>query len=310
VSKQTNKTLARFFILDTIVGQKNRNFDLQTVFIKEDWGGDGRGRMNLSGRCTAISKEYIPRQYQFFDTNSLPEEDEWRITGMPKEVVSGRRRLLTWHNYCGASTAKVVLPPEFEAPSGIFTADLEIFVLKGAIRVGEWRLGKHGYSFIPAGVKVGPWKVLDNEEVEALWMANASFEYKNAQADHPDAVLSNFIPALDTRLLPWGKTDTAQFLQANKKWLRKDGNGGGVWLLAILPHYNGRYPMIQCYNEESYCLAGYCNIGDYHFAKDHFGYCPSFATAPWHRTDDGCLFFIRVDRDLSQIGTVLSYDIS
>ena len=36
--------------------------------IKEDWGGDGKGRMNLSGRCSVISPEYAPRQYQFFDS--------------------------------------------------------------------------------------------------------------------------------------------------------------------------------------------------------------------------------------------------
>ncbi|HEY9606565.1 MAG TPA: DUF4437 domain-containing protein, partial [Allocoleopsis sp.] len=107
---------------------------LQAAPIKEDWGGDGRGRMNLSGRRTAISKEYIPRQYQFFDTNTVPEEQGWRVKGMPENVVPASRRLLTWHD-CGASTSRVVLPPHFEAPSGIFTADLEIFVLKGAIQI-------------------------------------------------------------------------------------------------------------------------------------------------------------------------------
>lgn len=279
---------------------------LHTPSIKEDWGGDGKGRMNLSGRRTAISQEYLPRQYQYFDTNSLSEEDGWRIIGMPKEVISGRRRLLTW-NDCGASTSRVVLPTQFEAPSGIFTADLEIFVLKGAIQVGEWQLSKHCYSFIPAGVKVGPWKVLGDEEVEILWMENGFLKYRNAENNHPDANLSDFIPALDSKLLAWGKTDTVQFVQANKKWLRKDSNGGGVWLITILPHYDGKYSEIQCYNEEGYCLAGYCDVGDYRFLKDHFLYCPSFSTIPKHRTDDGCLFLIRVDRDLSKVSTVLSY---
>ncbi|PLZ07074.1 DUF4437 domain-containing protein [Fischerella thermalis] len=280
---------------------------LHTPSIKEDWGGDGRGRMNLSGRRTAISKEYLPRQYQFFDTNAVQQECKWRINGIPEEVISGRRRLLTWHDECGASTSRVVLPTQFEAPSGIFTADLEIFVLKGAIQVGEWRLSKHGYSFIPAGVKFGPWKVLGDEEVEILWMENGFLKYRNAENNHPDANLSDFIPALDSKLLAWSKTETVQFVQANKKWLRKDSNGGGVWLLAILPHYESKYPEIQCYNEEGYCLAGYCDVGDYRFLKDHFLYCPSFSTIPKHRTDDGCLFLIRVDRDLSKVSTVLSY---
>ncbi|AFY30520.1 DUF4437 domain-containing protein [Calothrix sp. PCC 7507] len=293
---------------DNSAYEKKTDDFLDVVSIKEDWGGDGRGRMNLSGRQTAISQDYLPRQYQFFDTNAVPEEHGWRVSGMPENVAVGSRRLLTWHEF-GASTSKVSLPPNFEAPSGIFNADLEIFVLRGAIQVGEWQLSKHGYSFIPAGVKVGPWKVLGSEEAEILWMENGSvpLQYKNAQTNHPDARLHDFIPVLDSKLLPWGKTDTTQFIQANKKWLRKDSSGRGTWLLVIFPHYDGRYPMIQSYNEESYALSGYCDVGNYHFAKDHFGYVPSFTTVPRHTTDDGCLFFVRVDRDLSQPGTVLSY---
>jgi Domain of unknown function (DUF4437) len=279
---------------------------LKIPFVKEDWGGDGRGRMNLSGRRTAISKEYVPRQYQFFDTNTIQEEKGWRVSGMPDEVISGSRRLLTWHD-CGASTAKVLLPPQFEAPSGFFSADLEIFILAGAIEIGEWQLNKHGYSFIPAGVKVGDWKVLGDEEVEILWMENGFLKYKNALNHHPDARLDEFIPALDSKLLPWGKTDTVQFEIAKKKYLRKDANGGGVWLLAILPHYDGRQQMIQAYNEEAYGLFGYVDIGNYSFGKEHFGYSPTLSTLPRHMSDDGGLFFVRIDRDLSKLGTVLSY---
>jgi Domain of unknown function (DUF4437) len=291
---------------DNSISKEDTEDFLYTPCIKEDWGGDGRGRMNLSGRRTAITKEYIPRAYQHFDTNTVQEEKGWRVSGMPNEVVSGSRRLLTWHD-CGASTAKVLLPPEFEAPSGFFTADLEIFVLKGVIQIGEWQLSKHGYSFIPAGVKVGTWKVLGGEEVEILWMENGFLKYKNALNNHPDARLNEFIPVLDSKLLPWGKADTVQFEVAKKKYLRKDANGGGVWLLAILPHYDGQQQMIQAYNEEAYGLFGYVEIGNYNFSKDCFGYSPSLSTLPRHISDDGGLFFVRIDRDLSKLGTVLSY---
>lgn len=284
---------------------------LNVAPLKEDWGGDGRGRMSFSGRCTAISSPYKPRQYQFFNTNTVAEENDWRVSGMPPDIFPGKRRLLSWHE-CGASTSKIVLPPSFEAPSGIFTADLEIFVLSGELQLGEWKLRKHGYSFIPAGVYIGPWKVFGNQEVELLWMENGpvSLQYKSAQNSHPDARMSEFIPALDTKILPWNKTDTVQFEVAKKKWLRKDSHGGGVWLLGILPHYDGQYQQIQSYNEEAYCLAGYVDIGNYHFEKEHFAYCPSFSTLPRHQTDDGGLFFVRIDRDLSKSGTVLSYPYS
>ncbi|MGD1712030.1 DUF4437 domain-containing protein [Dapis sp. BLCC M172] len=284
------------------------NDNQENANLKEDWGGDGRGRMNLSGRSTTISPDYIPRQYQFFDSNTVPEILDWRIEGMPDTVPFATRRLLSWHN-CGASTSRVSLPPQFTAPAGIFTADLEIFVLSGVIQIGEWQLDKHGYSFIPAGVRVGNWKVLGDEPLEILWMENGPvpFKYEASEIDNPDARMSEFIPALDSKLLPWGKTETAQFELAKKKYLRKDNNGGGVWLITILPHYDGHYPMIQCYNEEGYCLAGYVDLGNYQLVKDWFNYCPSFTTVPRHIKDDGCLCFVRVDRDLSKPGTVLSY---
>ncbi len=55
---------------------------LSVAHVQEDWGGDGSGRLHLSGRCTDISKEYVPRQYQFFNTNTVPEEPGWRISGI------------------------------------------------------------------------------------------------------------------------------------------------------------------------------------------------------------------------------------
>ncbi|MGB3508991.1 MAG: DUF4437 domain-containing protein [Microcoleaceae cyanobacterium] len=288
--------------------QENTNSEFEVPSIKEDWGGDGRGRMNLSGRSTAISPQFIPRQYQFFDSNTVPEILDWRIEGMPETVPLATRKLLSWH-HCSASTSRVSLPSKFTAPAGIFTADLEIFVLSGAIQIGEWQLDKHGYSFIPAGIRVGPWKVLGDKPVEILWMENGTvpFKYEASETDAPNARISDFIPALDSKLLPWGKTQTTQFEVAKKKYLRKDNNGGGVWLLAVLPHYDAHYPMIQCYNEEAYIVGGYIDIGERHLTKGNYCYCPCFDTLPRHITDDGCLCFIRVDRDLSKPGTVLSY---
>lgn len=272
--------------------------------VPEDWGGVGHSRMNLSGRRTAIASEFLSRQYQFFDSHAVSPEP-WQIPGISERTMTATQRLLSWHD-TGALTAKVLLPDQFELPAGRFTADLEIFVLGGTIQIGEWQLRKHSYSFIPAGVRVGSWKVLDGEPAEVLWMQNHHLQYQDLP-DHSEAQFSNFIPVLDSKLLSWGKTDTTQFITANKKWLRKAANGGGVWLLAILPHYDGQQMMIQSYNEEAYGLAGSCDIGDYQFAQDHYGYCPSFSTLPRHISEGGSLFFVRVDRDLAKSGTVLSY---
>lgn len=269
--------------------------------VPEDWGGEGHSRMNLSGRQTAIAAAHLPRQSQFFDTHQISER-AWQIPGVSHAATC---QLLSWHEN-GASTAKVSLPGSFEIPAGRFTSDLEIFVLKGAIQIGEWKLRKHCYSFIPAGVRVGSWKVLDGEAAEILWMENGRLQYEDLPS-HSEAQLNQYIPVVNSRSLPWSKTDTAQFAAASKKWLRKAANGGGVWLLTLLPHYDSQQAMIQAYNEEAYGLAGYCDIGEHRFAKDHFAYCSSFCTVPRHLSEEGCLLFIRVDRDLSQVGTVCTY---
>lgn len=289
----------------SIASKSNVEEDLEVMSIPEDWGGDGQSRMNLSGRRTAIAPNHLPRQYQFFDTNTVSEE-KWQIRGVSGDRAIATRCLLSWHEN-GASTAKVLLPSHFEIPAGRFTADLEIFVLNGSIQIGEWQLHKHSYSFIPAGVRVGSWKVLSGEPAEVFWMENNSLSYQDLP-DHSDARTCDFIPVLDSKLLPWGKPDTTQFVVASKKWLRKAPNGGGVWLLALLPHYDGHQMILQSYNEESYCLAGSCDVGEYQFSKDHFGYCPSFSTVARHISENGGLFLIRVDRDLSKSGTVLSYN--
>jgi hypothetical protein len=192
----------------------------------------------------------------------------------------------------------------------VFTADLEILVLSGVLQYGSWRLGPQGYGFIPAGVAAGPWRVLGDEPAEVLWMENGPvpFEYRPSVGHLPGARLDEFIPAMNSMLHPWRGTETSQFSGAVKKYLRKYRNGGGTWLLALLPHFDNRASEVQCYNEEGYCLAGTLDIGDAHFERDHFAYVPSFAVSGRHVSVDGCNFLIRVDRDLSQHGTVLFYE--
>ncbi len=274
------------------------------ILMPEDWGGDGRSGMNLSGRCTAIAAQPQPRQYQFLDSQAVPVTP-WQIAGSPAAPWMGTQQVLSWHQN-GAVTAKVVLPPEFELPAGRFTADIEIFVLQGTLQIDDWQLQSHSYTFIPAGVRVGQWQVLGESTVELLWMTNQQIGYQDAP-HQPESRLSEWIPLVDSKRLSWGKTDTSQFVTASKKWLRKAANGGGTWLLTLLPHYDGGQMMIQAYNEEAYGLAGTCHIGDYPFAAGHFAYCPSFSTLPRHISTDGSLFFVRVDRDLSQPAAVISY---
>ena len=235
--------------------------------------------------------------------------------------------MLTWNDATGGRTYKLQLGYSFSLPAGTFTGDVELFVLSGLLAVGDRIVRPHGYMFIPSGCEMPELSVPKRETQEdglcgdqdypgctVLWMENGSlsgpFNFIPRGTDTPpstrEQTATSFISIIDSELVPWGNTQTSQFVAAHKKWLRKTSSGGGTWLLHILPGYDSVNPMLQNYNEEAYCLAGYCDIGEHRFTNGYFGYVPNGTLSPRHRTRDGCLFFIRVDEDLSTPGRVAS----
>ncbi len=212
----------------------------------------------------------------------------------------------SWSENRGASTSYVWLLPGQQLPRGHFTADVELFILSGSLYIDDWRSEKHGYSYIPAFMTIAGIRALAPTCV--VWMYNGpeSAEFVPGDAsEEPD--LLKFIPALDAKLTPWGRTETTQFESCKKKYLRRDDSGGGTWLLALLPHYDSIGGMIQCYNEEAIILAGSLTIGAESLQRFDHAYVPEFTTVGRHSSEDGCLCLVRVDRDLSQPGVVSSY---
>ena len=55
------------------------------------------------------------------------------------------------------------------------------------------------------------------------------------------------------------------------------------------------------YNEEAYILSGSIDIGNKRVGPEDACYVPAGTTAQWHSTVDGCLCFVRVDRDLGTV---------
>ena len=130
-----------------------------------------------------------------------------------------------------------------------------------------------------------------------------SDEHTAAGADR----LSEFVAPLDATYLGWVQADTAQFATSKKKWLRRAENGGGCWLLHILPHYCAKASAIQNYNEEAFCIQGVCDIGELRFKRGDFAYCPTGTMAHLHSSPEGCTCFVRIDRDLKDGQAVISH---
>jgi len=69
-------------------------------------------------------------------------------------------------------TSLVKFPGGWKGNSGRFSADLELFCLRGRLRIGSYVLDPYCYSYIPAGKACGEFQA--SEDTEVLWMVNAN----------------------------------------------------------------------------------------------------------------------------------------
>ena len=259
--------------------------------------------MNLEQRILYGKTAYLPRVFQTFSSHECQPETS---ASQDLRPFFANPILLSWNQERQTRTLLLQLQKSVSLEPGFFQADIELLVVSGDLRIGEWHLNKHGYSYIPKGIAIQGFEALS--PVTLLWMENgptaATFVPGESQLD---ADWDSFIPPLDSKVLPWGMAETVQFETSKKKYLRRDPQGGGTWLLAVLPHYYGKGAMIQCYNEEAYILSGSIWIGDRLLQAHHYSYAPPFTTVGRHITDEGMLCFVRVDRDLTVPGRVITY---
>ena len=280
---------------------------------------DMDGFMNERKTYTSPT-EFTASKYQCFSVRDVPFAST-DVAGFPlSNKVGVQIKPLSWAGEKpgeGALTASVLLTPAFTFPSGSFSCDVEIFVTRGVLQIGTNVLRRHGYSYIPAGQVIGPMAVLKtddphgphgdlrDENTEVQWMQSGTCMFTPGKVT--GVFNPNYIPITDSYVKPWGGTQTAEFTASRKKWLRKAPNGGGTWLLGVLPHFDSNHGFIQNYNEEALCVEGSCEYGEHNFTAGYYGYVPYGTVSPRHISPDGCLFLVRVDQDLSQTGRVASF---
>lgn len=220
---------------------------------------------------------------------------------------------LSWKNdpsrHRAECTLRLLLPSNSSITSspGYFTTDIEIFVLSGALKVGDWLLKTHGYTFIPSGVSVGAISAvaaaLGREHVEILWMENGPSAARHipSAAHAPAARLADLVPPLDAFYIPWSPS-AAPFGGAAKKRLRRASSGGGCWLLNVVPHYESphRAAMSVSYNAEVACLSGAVDSGEARLSSGTVGYVPRGAVLAACSSVGGGLLFVRADGELNE----------
>ena len=164
------------------------------------------------------------------------------------------RRALSIDPETGAETSRVVLPPGFTAPRSYFGANLELFVLRGALAVGVHSMREYTYGYLPAGITSGPWTA--TEETEILWMPDATLEATASDTHLPGAHHLQYVPAKDFDATPWSSTITPGFYPgAMRKSLRTDPvTGSDTWLLGVLPGQHDHRMEVHPVIEEAYVL--------------------------------------------------------
>jgi hypothetical protein len=159
----------------------------------------------------------MARKHIEFIQSADIEQKRWVVDGLLEGHLT---RILSFDTETGASTELVEWTQNWQSDSGYFNYDVEIFVLSGELRIGQLRLGRYTYGFIPEGVCIEPWSA--QGKTTALWMPDRHPSFVKSRDDAPGANRKLYIPSLSSELIPWSQTLTPGFPPgAMRKTLRK-----------------------------------------------------------------------------------------
>ena len=190
-------------------------------------------------------------------------------------------RNLSAENRTGGEHLVMELPAGWELPRGRNTADIDLYVLEGAVDIGgeNWMQGCYGY--FPAGMAWGP--VSTSGGCRLLLFTSRPLSFEAAETSLPDAHAERYIARTNTWHLPW--VDPMADIVKRSTWkdpdtgeegrppgvltkgLRKDdGTKEVIALTALAPGFVDPGTEHHPHNECLYLIAGDCYIG---YTFDH-----------------------------------------
>ncbi|NJM74190.1 MAG: DUF4437 domain-containing protein [Scytonema sp. RU_4_4] len=232
----------------------------------------------------------MTRKHVEFIQSADVEHKPWVVNGLLK---GAQTQILSFDTETGASTEIVKWTHNWESSSGYFNCDVEVFVLSGQLRIGQLRLGRYTYGFIPEGVCIEAWSAQEN--TTALWMPECHPSFMTSLTDAPGAKRELYIPSSSSELIPWSATITPGFpAGAMRKTLRKGQEGGrSTWLLGCLPQFAETAAEYHPIPEETFVLqgsittqAGYMTPGCYFWRPELISHAPAY-------TETGYFAFVR-----------------
>jgi len=247
------------------------------------------------------------------------ESQPFKVGNMNTEGCTTKQ--LSLDKESGEGTEEVECPEGWTTEIGHFNHDMECFVLEGDLDIGGFSLHKYSYTFVPAGIAVGPFKAVtkckllwmpfgyleySTEDYKGLTQKGASTLHKNT-LDHPR--YGEYIPCVDTPSMPWKQTSLLPPGSARKS-LRGTVDGPSSWILGLVPQWiEGNFLASHPTSEETYTLegsiGGHWSMADDPFNRRHavmektgYYWRPAHVPHGPFYTDTGCMLFFRTQRKL------------
>jgi Domain of unknown function (DUF4437) len=181
---------------------------------------------------------------EFLQTQRLPWVDAGRAALRGAQV-----RVLSEDQDTGACSLLVRFPPGWRGDGGMLTADEELFVVRGSLRIGTRVYGRFAYAHFPAGYP---------REAASVDDGAVAVVFYSAEVRSPVPATERVVEYLSALHGEWGGSFHPQFPPgAGRKWLRRDPvTGDDTWVLGTMPLRSGRRAEKHPVVEEMFLLSG------------------------------------------------------
>jgi hypothetical protein len=188
---------------------------------------------------------------EFLQTQRLP----W----IPADTVGlpgAEMRVLSEDRDTGACSLLVRFPAGWRRDGGILAADEEVFVIGGALTIGDRTHKRFGYTHLPAGYLHGRASTVDGAVAVVFYSARPEPVAGTAHA--ADLATERVVEHLNALDGEWGANFHPQFPPgAGRKWLRRDPvTKDETWVLGTMPLRSGRRAEKHPVVEEMFLLSG------------------------------------------------------
>jgi quercetin dioxygenase-like cupin family protein len=173
-------------------------------------------------------------------------------------------KLLSRDSKTGAVSLLARFPAGWRLPQGYHSSDAELFVLQGALRIGQQKFTERCYTYAPAGARHSAITV--EQTTTALWFFEGEPDFISAQKSQPDAQSDQAVALKNYFKEAWIPAVEIGFSAAPgifMKILKRLPNDGPMtWISGSFAGRPPRKYEVHPSFEEAYCLEGEFNLAE------------------------------------------------